>query len=178
MVENMPDIFSIATPRLNIRETRMSDDALMLTAMACPVIHAMHSNGFNTIDDVRRYLALLTREYLDKKYRTLAIAEKQSDALCGAVTIDIHTPFARAELSYWISIPHRNKGYATEAVEAMIGYGFSDLGLNRVQAAHNVDNPASGRVLEKAGMAYEGTLRKYYSINGSAWDVKMYAAVN
>ena len=71
-------------------------------------------------------------------------------------------------------MPHRNKGYASEAVKAIIGYGFSKLNLRRVQAIHSVDNPASGRVLEKAGMIYEGTLRLYNGVS----DQKMYSAID
>ena len=70
-------------------------------------------------------------------------------------------------------MPHRNKGYASEAVKAVIEYCFSKLDLKRVQAIHSINNPASGRVLEKAGMTYEGTLRLYNGIHNE----KMYSAI-
>jgi ribosomal-protein-alanine N-acetyltransferase len=133
----------------------------------------MHSNGFNDISDVRRYIPVLIQEYQNGNFRTLAIAEKISNELCGTITIDKHKFIPRVELGYWISIPHRNKGYASEAVKAVIEYCFSKLVLKRVQAVHSIDNPASGRVLEKAGMVCEGTLRLYNGIS----DEKMYAAI-
>ena len=77
-------------------------------------------------------------------------------------------------MGYWISIPYRNNGYASEAVKTVIEYGFSKLGLKRIQAVHGVNNPASGRVLEKAGMKYEGTLRLYNGVS----DEKMYSVIN
>jgi ribosomal-protein-alanine N-acetyltransferase len=110
----------------------------------------------------------------DGKFKTLAIAELQSDIMLGSITIDVHRYFPRAELSYWIALPHRNKGYMTEAISAVIMYGFSELGLTRIQAYHSINNPASGRVLEKAGLLYEGTLRLY---NGHS-DEKMYSIIN
>lgn len=116
----------------------------------------MHSNGFKDISDVRRYIPVLTQEYKDGNFRTLAIADKNSNELCGTITIDIHKFFPRAELGYWISMEYRNKGYASEAVKAIIEYGFTKLNLKRIQAIHNVNNPASGHVLEKAGMTFEG----------------------
>lgn len=64
-------------------------------------------------------------------------------------------------------------GYATETVKAIIKYSFDDLSLNRVQAL--TSNPASERVLTKAGMVYEGTLRQYFRMGNISWDVKMYA---
>ena len=165
--------FPIATPRLIIREVKIADGGQILTAMACPEIAAMHSGGLNDISAVRSYIEVLLREYRDGRFRTLVIAEKTSDELCGTITIDMHGIIPRAELSYWISAPYRNRGYATEAVKAAIGYGFLQLSLLRIQATHAVDNPASGRVLEKAGMIFEGILRQYFGTS----DVKMYAIV-
>jgi ribosomal-protein-alanine N-acetyltransferase len=165
--------FLITAQQIMLREVKMTDAEQIFSAMICPEIHSMHSNGFNTIDDVRRYIPVLTQEYNKGIYRTLAIAEKVSNGLCGTITIDVHKYFSRAEIGYWISIPHRDKGYASEAVRAIIRHGLSELKLKRIQAVHSIENPASGRVLEKAGMKYEGTLRLY---NGSA-DEKMYSAI-
>ena len=64
-------------------------------------------------------------------------------------------------------------GYATETVKAIIAYSFDILSLNRVQAF--TSNPASERVLKKAGMVYEGTLRQYFKRGDDFWDAKMYA---
>ena len=72
---------------------------------------------------------------------------------------------------------HRNVGFATEAVKAMIEFGFRQLNLNRIQAMHFTNNFASGRVLEKAGMLYEGTLRQYVGMNDTFFDCKMYAII-
>ncbi len=133
----------------------------------------MHSNGFKHITDVRRYISVLLQEYQNEQYRTLAIADKITNKLYGAISIDRHKIFPRAEIGYWIAIPYRNKGYATEAVRAIIAYGLSTLQLSRIQATHSIDNPASGRVLEKAGMICEGTLRQY----GYLLDEKMYSII-
>lgn len=169
----MHDGFLITKSKIILREVKMTDDEQILSAMACPQVHGMHSDGFKDISDVRRYIPVLTQEYQNYNFRTLAIAEKISNELCGTITIDIHKYFSRAELGYWISIPYRNKGYASEAVRAVIEYGFSKLNLKRIQAVHSINNPASGRVLEKAGMTYEGTLRLYNGID----DEKMYSVI-
>ena len=165
---------SILTERCNLRDVRLSDDEQILAAMACPKVAEMHSGGFRDLADVRRYIDVLRKEYDGGKFRTLAVAERQSDLLLGCVTIDAHRYFPRAELGYWIAMPYRNMGYGTEAVAAVIRYCLSDLGFVRIQACHSVDNPASGRVMEKAGMTCEGTLRLY---NGRS-DEKMYAAID
>ena len=173
----MRNEFQLATPRLLIREVQINDGQQILSAMACPEIDAMHSNGFRALSDVHRYISVLTQEYENNRYRTLAIAEKITNLLTGAITVNTHKFFPRAELSYWISIPYRNRGYASEAVKAVIEYGIHTLNLGRIQATHHVENPASGRVLEKAGMTFEGTLRAYYEVNGTCIDEKMYSVV-
>ena len=57
----------------------------------------------------------------------------------------------------------------------MIRFGFEDLGLNRIEAQHETDNPASGKVMAHVGMQYEGTLRQRLKNKGRYVDVALYA---
>lgn len=59
-------------------------------------------------------------------------------------------------------MPYWGYGYATEAAREVLRYGFEDLRLHRVYAAHFGNNPASGKVLRKIGMSYEGTRREHH----------------
>jgi len=79
-------------------------------------------------------------------------------------------------IAYTLSKKYWNNGYATEALYHVLRYLLNDVGYNRVEGGHFVDNPASGRVQEKAGMKYEGTKRQD-SINwktGKFIDSKLY----
>lgn len=163
----------LETKNLIIRQFEKTDDADLLEAMECPLVHQMYSNGFTAIDKVQGYIQLLLQEYQSGKVRTLAVAEKSSNKLIGSITLDVLEFFARAEISYWINKSYRNMGYATEVVKAITAYCFDALSLNRVQAL--TSNPASERVLKKSGMIYEGTLRQYFKFGDTSWDVKMYA---
>lgn len=163
----------LETESLLIRQLEKTDDVALLEAMECPQVHQMHSNGFTTIDKVQSYIQLLLQEYQSGKVRTLAIAEKSTNKLIGSITLDVLEIFARAEISYWINKNYRNMGYATETVKALIEYSFDGLSLNRVHAL--TSNPASERVLAKAGMICEGTLKQYFKMGNIFWDVKMYA---
>jgi len=70
------------------------------------------------------------------------------------------------------------KGIVTEALKAMIDYLFS-CGFIRIWATHHLDNPASGRVMEKAGLELEGIIRKKNLNNkGELVDVKQYSIIN
>ena len=79
-----------------------------------------------------------------------------------------------AELGYWIAVPHWGHGYATEAARAMVGYGFEQLGLNRIFASHFGHNPASGRVLQKVGMRHEGCQRQHIRKWDQLVDLELY----
>ncbi|GAB4320047.1 MAG: GNAT family protein [Candidatus Zixiibacteriota bacterium] len=103
----------------------------------------------------------------------LAVILKSTGELIGACGLNINQPHRRAEIGYWIGKPFWGQGYATETVTAVIGYGFS-LGLNRIFAEHYHTNPASGRVLKKAGMSYEGRLRQHMIKWDEPMDMEVY----
>jgi len=104
-----------------------------------------------------------------------AITLKDTDELVGAISLfSLRAASNRAEMGYWIGVPFWNKGYCSEAAKALIRYGFDELGLNRVFAEHMARNPASGRVMEKAGMTYEGTLRQHVKKWDRYEDLKVY----
>lgn len=167
------DFMEIQAERVCLRKIELSDGQALLEAMDCPKIHQMHSYGFTDIEHVESYIRVLLKEYEAGKYRTLAVAGKESNRLTGLMTIDILSIFSRAEISYWIRQQDWNRGYATESVKAVVKYGFENLTLNRIQAL--TSNPVSERVLEKSGMTCEGTLRQYVGMKGVYWDCKMYS---
>jgi len=91
-----------------------------------------------------------------------AVTRAREGDLVGAVgLVEVNRRHGRAELGYWVARPCRGRGYATEAVRAVIEYGFSVLGLHRIYAMHFSRNPASGRVMEKCGMVHEAHLREH-----------------
>ncbi len=91
-----------------------------------------------------------------------AIDLREREELCGSIGLIINSHDANAELGYWIGVPYWGQGYATEAAREVVRYGFEQLWLHRIYAAHFGNNPASGRVLRKIGMTYEGTRREHH----------------
>ncbi|MCG9134039.1 GNAT family N-acetyltransferase [Candidatus Poribacteria bacterium] len=90
-----------------------------------------------------------------------AITCKADKHLIGGIGLRRDQENEKAELGYWIGKPYWNHGYATEAAKAVVAYGFEVLKLNRIHAYCFKRNAASGRVLEKIGMQYEGCLRQH-----------------
>ena len=79
------------------------------------------------------------------------------------------------ELGYWIARQHWGRGYATEAVRAVLGMARA-IGHRRIVAGHFVDNPASGRVLIKTGFRPAGSVQQRFSVaRGGAVPALSYA---
>jgi len=127
--------------------------------------------------DAQDFIAGTQEELLNGSGLRLGIVVRESDALCGGVGLRIESDHRRAELGYWIGVPYRGKGYATEAARAMVQYGFETLGLHRIFASHFVNNSASGGVLRKIGMRHEGSQRGHILKWGEFLDIEMYGMV-
>lgn len=82
--------------------------------------------------------------------------------LIGAIGFGLR-PTGEREFGYWIARRHWGRGYATEAGRALIATARHGLRLKRLDAGHFLDNPASGRVLEKLGFRPTGTIVPRYS---------------
>ena len=106
----------------------------------------------------------------DPIFPSFLITERTSSAprLVGACGL-ARRPSGAVELGYWIARPHWNRGFATEAGQALIDIART-LKLPQLEASHFVDNPASGRVLEKLGFAATGLSAERFSCarNGDA----------
>lgn len=82
-----------------------------------------------------------------------------------------------AEVGYWLGVSHWGRGIATAALERICQYGFEELGLLRIFATPIVWNPASFRVLEKAGFEREGIMRSACVKDGKVADMALYAKI-
>lgn len=119
---------------------------------------------------------LLTRDEDHEKTGSvvLAMTVMESGEFCGTIGLHMSSQNERAELGYWVGLPYWGRGYATEAARAMIDYGFGAMGLRRIYAMHYLQNPASGRVMQKLGMKHEGCLRQHVRKWDSFRDLEVY----
>ena len=91
------------------------------------------------------------------------------------ISIDNH----RAEIGYWMDEKMRGQGIATAAAKMITGYGFDTLGFKRIEAAVDIDNTASLKLLISAGYEREGVLRQRVTrSDGSQIDMVMFSALN
>jgi RimJ/RimL family protein N-acetyltransferase len=123
--------------------------------------------------EAERWIATHASAFASGQSVTFAIERRERHLLIGALGLEFHPKHNRAEVGYWIGREFWGQGYATEALKAVIAYGFS-RGLHRIWAEHFAHNPASGRVLQKAGMTHEGTLRHHMVKWGEPVDCEVY----
>jgi [ribosomal protein S5]-alanine N-acetyltransferase len=97
----------------------------------------------------------------------------------GGIGLSMGTDVARrsVEIGYWLSEDYWGRGIMTEAVAAAAEFGFANLDICRMYAHTFSNNPASARVLEKAGFTFEGRLRKSVFKNGEFLDELIYARI-
>ncbi len=154
---------TLETPRLRLRPF-MPADAPRLRELAGAreiadtTISIPHSYPEGLAE---RWIAQQAAEFAAGRTVAFAVQFKPDPALIGGIGLrDIDREHLQAELGMWIGVPWWGRGYALEATRALVDYGFGQLGLNRIHAHHLTRNPASGRVLTKAGFQREGLLRQ------------------
>lgn len=103
-----------------------------------------------------------------------AITLKTDGNLIGAMELRLDRENENSELGYWVGKPYWNCGYCTEAARVVVAYSFEVLKLNRICAYHFKRNTASGRVLQKIGMHYEGSFREYVKKSDNFEDLMRY----
>lgn len=103
------------------------------------------------------------------------IIEKKDGTKIGYMRHWFVQPARLMEMGYFVIPSERGKGYGTEAVQIIVDYLFLSRDNARIQAATNVRNKASQRVLEKVGFKKEGTIRKSAFVRGEWADAHLYS---
>lgn len=112
-----------------------------------------HTNLEETRKNIANYFM---KEPLGK----YAIELKETGKMIGTIDLRLKSGTNSAEIGYTLNKNYWKNGYITEAGKLIIALGFEKMGLERIYACYDIENPASGKVMERLGMTYEGTLRK------------------
>lgn len=166
----------LETSRLILRGLTKGDEAMLREAADHESI-ARGTAGLPhpyTLEDAVSFVSGRCDDFLGGRGGVFAVVEKESGLIVGCAGIST-TRKGSAEIVYWITPSRWNRGYCTEAVIRLIAFGREVMGLHRISASHFPDNPASGRVLEKAGMTREGVLKGYLSRDGEHLDAVVWA---
>jgi [ribosomal protein S5]-alanine N-acetyltransferase len=155
----MTTLPTLETARLKLRPYSEADIAELVALIGARKVAATTLRIAHpyTEQDARAFLALAQ----EPGKIWLATTLRSDGRQIGGVGLRVEDPHQHAELGYWLGVPYWRQGYATEAAGEMLRYGFVELGLHRIFASHFRHNPASGRILLKLGMRYEGCQREH-----------------
>ena len=167
----------LETDRLILRKLTMRDAQDIYNYGRDPAV-ARHVlwDAYTSVYEVRSYLRFMLRKYRMGEPASWGIEWKATGRIIGTIGFMwIQRENASAEVGYSLARAYWNRGIMTEALNEMIRYGFQSLNLNRIEAQHETDNPASGAVMRKCGMCKEGTLRQRLLNKGKFVDVDLYS---
>ena len=158
----MRDVIEIETERLKLRRVRMSDAkriarfcddprvGRMLAQTPLPYLEAAAEGWIMTMN---------ARAPLERDF--VFAAELPADGLIGVVGAHRRGEGEDVEIGYWFGRPYWGAGFGSEAVGAFVALAKR---LGPLTAGHFIDNPASGRLLEKVGFAYTGETKRMFSM--------------
>ncbi|MBR3765529.1 MAG: GNAT family N-acetyltransferase [Clostridia bacterium] len=161
--------FVLETPRLILRPLTVADAEAEFVWLSDPEVNRfMPYNLYTSVDEARAWLRHV--EQCTDEYH-FGFVRREDGLLVGAGSIGPKDgrPYAIAEgweFGYNLRRDCWNMGYATEATRAMIGFARQEFGVRVFYASHAVDNPASGRVMEKVGCTFDH-FNEYSTFDGS-----------
>ena len=167
----------IETERLIIRDLTLEDVDDLFEYCSNPVMDPfitfpIHQTNYQT----KSFVEYVINKNDAGKDFTVGITLKESNKVIGTIDIgNINELHHFGELAYAINPNYWNKGYATEAAEAILDYGFQQKGLNRIFARCVLHNIGSEKVMQKIRMKYEGVQRHGLLIKGKYQDLRVYA---
>lgn len=168
----------IETDHLILRPFRSSDAEYMFRNWANDreVTKYLTWNAHRSLSDSEAVINMWTAQYNDNsRYNWAIVLKELGEPIGGIDVVKIYENTDAAEIGYDIGREWWNKGIVTEAFRAIIPYLF-EIGFNQIRACHAVKNPASGRVMQKCGLTYEGTLRQFFRANsGELLDISYYS---
>ena len=167
---------TLRTARLRLRPVSDADaDALFALHSSAHVLRYWDSPPWQDRERAERFIAASRQMAGDGSGARLVIDRADDGAFVGWCGLTRWNPTYRsASLGYLLGEAAWGHGYATEAAEALLRWGFDELDLNRVQAETDTRNLASARVLEKLGFRREGTLREDCVVDGEVSDSWVY----
>ena len=163
----------LETARLRLRPLRLEDAANVFAFASDPEIARLGMWPPSlSLEESRAEIQEILKGYQAGSQWTWAIEQKQDQTLIGQCDLlKYRREHRNAEIGYALARPAWGKGYATEALHALVNFAFNEMALHRLEAIVLPFNASSIRVLEKLGMQREGTKREAYFVDGQFMDL-------
>lgn len=174
---NFPELQQLNTPRLILRKLTMADAPLYFQRIASPpeVSRFMLWEPHSSLADTEAVIQQVLRRYDSGRCYRWCIALAADNSPIGAIEL---LRFDEAEEScsfaYMLGSDYWSMGYGTEALRKVLDFAFAVMQLQSVTADHMAGNPASGAVMQKAGMTFCRHIPEKYEKHGRKLDACEY----
>ena len=166
----------IKTERLLLRRFTMEDAQTMFDCWANEerVTRYLTWEPHGEVGVTKYIVGQWCADYEKPEYYQWAI-ELGGTLLGGISVVNIDERSDRMEIGYCMGVDYWGRGIMSEAAKAVIDFLFAEVGCNRIEICHLIENPASGRVAQKCGLTREAVRREYFNKNGVFHDDVVYA---
>ena len=155
---------TLTTNRLLLRYILPGDaEALFAILSDAEAMEFYGNEPHQSLDDTRELIRQIQARYAQREALRWGITLQGEDRLIGSCGLfHFDAGYDRAETGYELNRAYWGKGIMTEAMSAVLTFGFRELGLHRVEAIIDIANERSKSLLLKLGFTYEGNLRQRY----------------
>ncbi len=163
---------TLTTNRLQLRQLRSTDTEALFALRSDEVgMEFMGQEPHQSLEKTRRLIQRLQTTYEQREGLFWCITLKGDDTVIGSCTLfSFNFDFHYAETGYELHRAYWRQGITSEAMSAVLTYGFTELGLHRIEADVAPDNIRSKNLLLKLGFTFEGNLRQRYFFRGQFED--------
>ena len=178
---HLEDIFEtfpqLETERLILREITFDDAPDVFRIYTDPAVMRYWGSGpMQSIEEARRKIEAIGAAFRAREGIRWGITSKGDDRLIGSCGHwRLMKQHFRSEIGYELAPEHWGQGLMTEAIGAIVRFGFERMGLHSIEAQIDPDNLASRKVLEKLGFVQEGYFRENYCLDGQFTDTAVFS---
>lgn len=175
---NHQGTITVETDRLILRQFSNEDASAMFHSWSSDeaVAQYMRWDAHKSIEETERIISAWINDYERFDFYLWAITLKETNELIGSIGMfSVNTHDMCYEVAYNIGRYFWNRGYVSEALKSVLRFGLQQVGINRIEAYHSINNPASGKVMLKSGMRFEGRARQKYRSHAGFEDCDLYA---
>lgn len=175
------DFKGLTTDRVFLRKITLDDAEDIFSFTSNPKTSEVLT--WNAHKDIHKTKSFIQNAIIDKYEKNLAaqwgIELKENRKIIGiAGFINYWEEHDKAEITFVLSPDYWGKGYMPEALNAILDYGFKEMGLHRIEAKCEIDNYSSEKALQKIGMKLEGCKYDFLVRKGQYRSFKFYAKLS
>ncbi|GAB5474389.1 MAG: GNAT family N-acetyltransferase [Maribacter sp.] len=170
---------NLVTDRLFLNQIKTTDIPLIVAyAGNIKIIQNTRTMPFPYFEeDAIAWINMANQGFKAKDNYIFAIRSKTDESFMGGIGLTLDVSQNRAELGYWLAEKFWGAGFTTEAVKAILQFGFEQLKLNKIIAVYLTTNVASGKVMIKNNMIKEAELKDHDLKRGSTLEQPEYVSL-